>query len=59
MSKPDLTIRSVTARAVDVPISRPVKNAFGVTRSAPLMLIECHDRSGGLPGIPISLATPG
>jgi mandelate racemase len=33
-------IRSVTARAVDVPISRPVKNAFGVIRSAPLVLID-------------------
>jgi mandelate racemase len=40
MSKPDLTIRSVTARAVDVPISRPVKNAFGVIHSAPLVLID-------------------
>ena len=40
MSKPDLTIRSVTARAVDAPISRPVKNAFGVIRSAPLVLID-------------------
>src|SRR5665647_2810594 len=40
MSKPDLTIRSVTARAVDVPISRPVKNPFGVIRSAPLVLID-------------------
>jgi mandelate racemase len=35
MSKANLTIRSVTARAVDAPISRPVKNAFGVIRSAP------------------------
>jgi mandelate racemase len=26
--------------AVDVPISRPVKNAFGVIRSAPLVLID-------------------
>jgi mandelate racemase len=34
------SIRSVTARAVDVPISRPVKNAFGVIRSAPLVLID-------------------
>jgi len=40
MSQPDLTIRSVTARAVDAPISRPVKNAFGVIRSAPLVLID-------------------
>jgi mandelate racemase len=40
MSKANLTIRSVTARAVDAPISRPVKNAFGVIRSAPLVLID-------------------
>jgi mandelate racemase len=33
-------IRSVKARAVDAPISRPVKNAFGVIRSAPLVLID-------------------
>jgi mandelate racemase len=37
-SKP--AIRSITARAVDAPISRPVKNAFGVIRSAPLVLID-------------------
>src|SRR5580692_7121162 len=40
MSKTTPAIRSVTARAVDVPISRPVKNAFGVIRSAPLVLID-------------------
>lgn len=40
MSKPNLTILSVTARAIDAPISRPVKNAFGVIRSAPLVLID-------------------
>jgi mandelate racemase len=40
MSTTTPTIRSVTARAVDVPISRPVKNAFGVIRSAPLVLID-------------------
>jgi mandelate racemase len=33
-------IRSVKARAIDAPISRPVKNAFGVIRSAPLVLID-------------------
>jgi mandelate racemase len=33
-------IRSVRARAIDAPISRPVKNAFGVIRSAPLVLID-------------------
>jgi mandelate racemase len=40
MSATTPAIRSVTARAVDVPISRPVKNAFGVIRSAPLVLID-------------------
>jgi mandelate racemase len=33
-------IKRVTARAVDAPISRPVKNAFGVIGSAPLVLID-------------------
>src|ERR1700709_2354026 len=40
MSTTTPAIRSITARAVDVPISRPVKNAFGVIRSAPLVLID-------------------
>jgi mandelate racemase len=40
MSTSTPAIRSVRARAVDVPISRPVKNAFGVIRSAPLVLID-------------------
>jgi mandelate racemase len=45
MRNPDMSttspaIRSITARAVDAPISRPVKNAFGVIRSAPLVLID-------------------
>ena len=40
MSQNTPAIRSVTARAVDAPISRPVKNAFGVIRSAPLVLID-------------------
>ena len=46
MSKADLTIRSITARAVDAPISRPVKNAFGVIRSAPLVLIDVATDQG-------------
>src|SRR3954470_14493671 len=33
-------IRSVKARAVVAPISRPVKNAFGVIEAAPLVLID-------------------
>jgi mandelate racemase len=40
MSASTPTIRSVKARAIDAPISRPVKNAFGVIRSAPLVLID-------------------
>ena len=40
MSKTTLTIRSVRARAVVAPISRPVKNAFGVIEAAPLVLID-------------------
>ena len=40
MSTTTPAIHSITARAVDAPISRPVKNAFGVIRSAPLVLID-------------------
>ena len=40
------TIRGVKARAVDAPISRPVKNAFGVIRSAPLVLIDVATDQG-------------
>src|ERR1700704_904493 len=39
-------IRSVKARAVIAPISRPVKNAFGVIRSAPLVLIDVATDQG-------------
>jgi mandelate racemase len=39
-------IRSVTARAVDAPISRPLKNAFGVIVSAPLVLIDITTDQG-------------
>jgi mandelate racemase len=41
-----LTIRSVKARAVDAPISRPVKTAFGVIRAAPLVLIDVATDQG-------------
>jgi mandelate racemase len=34
------TIRSVTVRAVTTPLKRPLKNAFGVFLSAPLVLID-------------------
>jgi mandelate racemase len=40
VSKTIPTIRSVKARAVVAPISRPVKNAFGVIEAAPLVLID-------------------
>jgi mandelate racemase len=40
MSKATPNIRSVKARAVVAPISRPVKNAFGVIEAAPLVLID-------------------
>jgi mandelate racemase len=40
MSKTTPVIRSVKARAVVAPISRPVKNAFGVIEAAPLVLID-------------------
>jgi hypothetical protein len=38
MGKPNLSIRSVIARAV--PISRPMKYAFGVIHSAPLDVVS-------------------
>jgi mandelate racemase len=40
MSQTTPIIRSVKARAVVAPISRPVKNAFGVIEAAPLVLID-------------------
>jgi len=46
MSAATPTIRSITARAVDAPISRPVRNAFGVIRSAPLVLIDVATDQG-------------
>lgn len=46
MSTPTLTIRSVRARAVVAPISRPVKNAFGVIEAAPLVLIDIATDQG-------------
>src|SRR5258708_10046128 len=39
-------IRSVKARAVIAPISRPVKNAFGVIDAAPLVLIDVATDQG-------------
>lgn len=40
MSSSTPVIRRVSARAVDAPISRPVRTAFGVISSAPLVLID-------------------
>jgi mandelate racemase len=40
------TIRGVKARAVIAPISRPVKNAFGVIEAAPLVLIDVETDQG-------------
>ncbi len=39
-------IRNVSARAVVAPISRPVKNAFGVIEAAPLVLIDVATDQG-------------
>ncbi|MFZ2156080.1 MAG: enolase C-terminal domain-like protein [Bradyrhizobium sp.] len=46
MSAATPTIRSVRARAVVAPISRPVKNAFGVIEAAPLVLIDVVTNQG-------------
>ena len=43
---PRLTIRSVLARAVDVPLSRPVRAAVGDVPTAPLVLIDVHTDQG-------------
>jgi mandelate racemase len=40
MSKPVPAIRTVKARGLVVPLSRPVKNAFGVIDAGPLVLID-------------------
>src|ERR1700719_2723954 len=46
MSAATPTIRGVKARAVIAPISRPVKNAFGVIEAAPLVLIDVATDQG-------------
>ena len=46
MSASNLAIRNVKARAVIAPISRPVKNAFGVIEAAPLVLIDVATDQG-------------
>jgi mandelate racemase len=40
MDKNTPAIRGVRARAVVVPLARPVKNAFGIIEAAPLVLID-------------------
>ena len=46
MTKTPSAIRSVKARALVAPISRPVKNAFGVIEAAPLVLIDVATDQG-------------
>ncbi len=46
MSAATPAIRSVRARAVIAPISRPVKNAFGIIEAAPLVLIDVETDQG-------------
>ncbi len=40
------TIESVTARAVDLPLERPVETASGVMATTPLVLIDIRSREG-------------
>jgi mandelate racemase len=46
MTKNTPAIRSIKARAVVTPMSRPVKNAFGVIDVAPLLLIDVATDQG-------------
>src|SRR4029453_13263829 len=46
MSKSVPAVRSVKARAVVVPLARPLKNAFGVFDSGPLVLIDVETDQG-------------
>jgi len=46
MDKTAPAIRGVKARALVAPISRPVKNAFGVIEAAPLVLIDVATDQG-------------
>ena len=46
MSKTVPAIRSVKARGVVVPLKRPLKNAFGVFDSGPLVLIDVETDQG-------------
>ena len=46
MSKTAPEIRNVKARAVVVPLERPVKNAFGIFTTGPLVLIDVETDQG-------------
>ncbi len=42
----DLTIRAVTARAVDLPLERPMRTASGFLPTAPLVLVDVATEEG-------------
>ena len=46
MSQSVAAIRGVRARSVEVPLKRPLKNAFGVFDSGPLVLIDVETDQG-------------
>ncbi|HEY7689034.1 MAG TPA: enolase C-terminal domain-like protein [Dongiaceae bacterium] len=46
MSVPRLTVRSVEATAVTVPLARPIRTAVGTIPAAPLVLIEIQTEEG-------------
>jgi mandelate racemase len=46
MTKATATIKNVKARAIVSPMSRPVKNAFGVIEAAPMVLIDVATDQG-------------
>jgi mandelate racemase len=46
MSRTTPAIRGVKARAIVVPLKRPVKNAFGIIEAAPLVLIDVETDQG-------------
>jgi mandelate racemase len=48
MDKNTPAIRGVRARAVVVPLARPVKNAFGIIEAAPLVLIDVATDQGAI-----------
>jgi mandelate racemase len=46
MSDPQLTLRGLRARAVNIPLTPPVQTASGVVSSAPLVLIDLFTEEG-------------